>query len=120
MFFRLSAMRTRKLASDRQKEKNFMGCHTPHFFPSPLVGEGGRDAKHRGRVRGFSPRIETPHPSSLREATFSHKGRREESGYAPTAFLRQARCTAQVHPGGWEAVSLAGNAAGDGAAAFAT
>src|SRR6058998_1745917 len=24
-FFRLSAMRTRKLASDRQKEKNFMG-----------------------------------------------------------------------------------------------
>src|SRR3954449_11745106 len=27
-FFRLSAIRTRKLASDRQKEKNFMG--TPH------------------------------------------------------------------------------------------
>src|SRR5450631_2102128 len=23
------------------------------FFPSPLVGEGGRDAKHRGRVRGY-------------------------------------------------------------------
>ena len=22
------------------------------LFPSPLVGEGGRDAKHRGRVRG--------------------------------------------------------------------
>src|SRR3954447_17783073 len=35
-FFRLSAMRTRKLASDRQKEKNFMG--TPHFSSlSPLV-----------------------------------------------------------------------------------
>ena len=23
------------------------------LFPSPLVGEGGRDAKHRGRVRGL-------------------------------------------------------------------
>src|SRR6266850_1233764 len=33
------------------------------FSPSPLVGEGGRDAKHRGRVRGLSPRIETPHPA---------------------------------------------------------
>src|ERR1700722_7170978 len=29
------------------------------------------------RVRGLSPRIETPHPPSLREGTFSHKGRRE-------------------------------------------
>ena len=34
------------------------------FSPSPLVGEGGRDAQHRGRVRGLSPRIETPHPPS--------------------------------------------------------
>ena len=33
------------------------------FFPSPLVGEGGRGAKRRGRVRGLSPRIETPHPA---------------------------------------------------------
>src|SRR5437868_4047656 len=33
------------------------------LFPSPLVGEGGRDAKHRGRVRGLFPRIETPHPA---------------------------------------------------------
>src|ERR1700731_4734991 len=31
--------------------------------PSPLVGEGGCDAKHRRRVRGLSPRIETPHPA---------------------------------------------------------
>ena len=30
----------------------------------------------------------------------------------PAAFLRQARCTAQVQPGGWEATSLAGTAAG--------
>jgi hypothetical protein len=31
------------------------------------------------RVRGLSPRIETPHPPSLREGTFSHKGRRKEA-----------------------------------------
>src|SRR6185312_2391885 len=37
-FFRLSAIRTRKLASDRQKEKNFMGR-------TPLV------------MRGLDPRI---------------------------------------------------------------
>src|SRR5439155_5265702 len=104
-FFRLSAMRTRKLASDRQNEKNFMGGNPACFFPSPLVGEGGF-AKRR-RVRGLSPRMQTPHPA-LR-ATFSHKGRREGSTYyAPTAFLRQARCTAQVQPGGCEATSLAG------------
>src|SRR3979409_689503 len=34
-----------------------------------------------GRVRGLSPRIETPHPA-LR-ATFSHKGRREKQKRAP-------------------------------------
>src|SRR3984893_12807967 len=38
------------------------------LFPSPLVGEGGRDAKHRGRVRGLSPRIETPHPARTMSA----------------------------------------------------
>ena len=30
---------------------------------------------------GLSPRIETPHPPSLREGTFSHKGRREGSAH---------------------------------------
>src|SRR6476469_2138192 len=38
------------------------------FLPSPLVGEGGLDAKHRGRVRGSSPRIETPHPAGTLSA----------------------------------------------------
>src|SRR5471032_991573 len=38
-------------------------CQPAAFLPSPLVGEGGRDAEHRGRVRGLSPRIETPHPA---------------------------------------------------------
>jgi hypothetical protein len=35
-------------------------------FPSPLVGEGAR-AK-RGRVRGFSPRMQTPHPARTSSA----------------------------------------------------
>ena len=29
-------------------------------------GEGGRDAKHRGRVRGLQPRRQTPHPALAR------------------------------------------------------
>src|SRR5450755_3819958 len=44
-----------------------------------LAGEGGRDAKHRGRVRGFFLSIDRA-PSSGADfvrATFSHKGRRE-------------------------------------------
>jgi hypothetical protein len=31
------------------------------------------------RMRGLHLRIETPHPPSLREGTFSHKGRRKEA-----------------------------------------
>src|ERR1700692_339176 len=70
------------------------------FFPSPLVGEGG----HRRPLAAVSsPRLPLrrapppplplwekvaigglwppfPHPSSLREATLSHKGRGEEKG----------------------------------------
>jgi len=45
-------------------------------FPSPLVGEGGAER----RMRGLHPQRQTPHPSSLREATLSHKGRGEETG----------------------------------------
>src|SRR5213078_4788508 len=46
--------------------------------PSPLVGEGYTGASPAfDTVRGCQP-DRTPHPSSLREATFSHKGRREE------------------------------------------
>src|SRR6478735_12374511 len=41
-------------------------CEGASFFPSPLVGEGGF-AKRR-RVRGLSPRIETPHPSRTSSA----------------------------------------------------
>jgi hypothetical protein len=74
------------------------------LFPSPPVGEGGRDAQRRGRVRGLSPRKEPfgvlPTNGGQRPpmATFSHKGRREESnvgfkfqtaiGYA-SAFSRR-------------------------------
>src|SRR5216684_8702561 len=41
------------------------------------MGEGARDTKYRGRMRGLHPRRQTPHPSSLREATLSRKGRGE-------------------------------------------
>src|SRR5258705_12187820 len=66
-------------------------------FPSPLVGEGGTggrrppylekdaDALHRLWTRSGSETDEgavsaerTPHPPSLREGTFSHKGRRKK------------------------------------------
>jgi hypothetical protein len=50
------------------------------FLPLSLVGKGGRDAKHRGRVRGPGLSIDL-NPSSGTDfvrATFSHKGRREE------------------------------------------
>ncbi|MHC2254159.1 hypothetical protein ACVILK_003851 [Bradyrhizobium embrapense] len=56
------------------------GPAIPGEFPSPLVGEGGRDAQHRGRVRG--PVSADGDPSSGADcirATFSHKGRREEA-----------------------------------------
>src|SRR5829696_8642283 len=56
--------------------------------PLPLWERVDRmSAAHSRRVRGLSPRIETPHPPSLREGTFSHKGRREERkrGGLPTA-----------------------------------
>jgi hypothetical protein len=29
--------------------------------------------------------LQTPHPTSLREATFSHKGRRQEPGFGGSA-----------------------------------
>src|SRR5579863_6638288 len=46
--------------------------------PSPLAGEGGESSKARfRRVRGLSPSQRTPHPPSLREGTFSRKGRRK-------------------------------------------
>lgn len=41
--------------------------------PSPLAGEGGG---RRLTDEGFCNGGETPHPTSLRSATFSLKGRR--------------------------------------------
>jgi hypothetical protein len=58
------------------------------LFPSPLVGEGGCDAKHRRRVRGL--RMEYPSSGTdFVRATFSHKGRREKE--APESLLTLAR-----------------------------
>jgi len=42
----------------------------------------------RGRVRDFSPRRKTPHPPSLREGTFSHKG---EGNRAPVRRAIRSR-----------------------------
>src|SRR5436190_21138756 len=50
----------------------------PIDAPSPLVGEGNTGVSRAlNAVRGCQPE-RTPHPSSLREATLSHKGRGEE------------------------------------------
>lgn len=57
--------------------------------PSPLVGEGGG---RRLTDEGFCNDGETPHPTSLRSATFSHKGRRERRyGRAVTLCSRSGR-----------------------------
>ena len=53
------------------------------MLPSPLVGEGG---SRRLTDEGFCNGGETPHPTSLRSATFSHKGRRE-AGYGLNVTL---------------------------------
>src|SRR6476620_6436173 len=42
---------------------------------------------------GLSPRIETPHPPSLREGTFSHKGRRERP-HRPLKFATRRSAVA--------------------------
>jgi hypothetical protein len=49
----------------------------------------------------------TPHPSRIRCAHSSHLSRkgRGQDHPALAAFLRQARCTAQLQPGGCEATS---------------
>src|SRR3954468_13735077 len=51
-FFRLSAIRTRKLANDRQKEKNFMGDSAL----SSLLPQGEKGRKGSGPHRLLSPR----------------------------------------------------------------
>jgi hypothetical protein len=65
------------------------------FLLSPLVGEGGRGAKHRGRVRGSGPSIDrAPSSGAIADAkhrrsknggrrppiaTFSHRGEGKET-----------------------------------------
>src|SRR4051812_47356320 len=59
------------------REYLFHGCW---LFPSPLVGEGGAiDRREIAPDEGSASAERTPHPSSLREATLSHKGRGEKS-----------------------------------------
>src|SRR6516165_1408544 len=79
-----------------------LGVHAPiHYVTENVVFE----EIHGGVVVG----------TDEVRATFSRKGRRKSGYPAPTAFLRQARCTAQVQPGGCErssfaSISLAGAA----------
>ena len=64
-------------------ETEFIWTTSVHA-PSPLAGEGGRrsltDEGSRRLIEMISMPyrrgLSTPHPTSLREATFSHKGRR--------------------------------------------
>ena len=71
-------------------------------FPSPLAGEGAYDTKYRGRVRGLSPRRQTPHPSrcSLRShlATLSHKGRGQERRTCPTPTTQSSAPSSRSIP----------------------
>jgi len=85
------------------------------FFLLPLWEKVARTKS--APDEGFFAAETTPHPSSLREATLSHKGRGEGVAAYPAlaAFFLYARCTAQLQPGGCvansvEATSLAGAA----------
>src|SRR5690242_11097977 len=101
MFFRLRAMRTRKLASDRQNEKNLMGAHSG-------VMPAGSGIHHRCEICVKMDHRVKPGDDEMRRCSASPAPRGGGSGQpAPTAFFRQARCTAQVQPGGWEVTSLA-------------
>src|SRR5947207_2746965 len=70
-----AAPRSRK--ASRRPPKS--GRRNSRFLPSPLVGQGGA----KRRMRGLYPRRQTPHPSSLREVTLSHRGRGEERDVSP-------------------------------------
>ena len=68
---------------------------------------------------------EYPSPAFASLGTLSRKGRGKESYPALTACLRQARCTAQVQPGGCErssfiSMSLAGAAESAGSFGIAS
>ena len=70
--------------------------HGIELLPSPLVGEGGRDAKHRGRVRGLSPRIETPHPARTASAPPSPTRGEGKSSSLASSQRKMAPCGAIV------------------------
>ena len=56
-------------------------------FPSPLVGEGGRDAKASRTGEGSVSADRDPSSGTdFVRATFSHKGRREEEHLYPPSI----------------------------------
>src|SRR5256885_16087428 len=80
-------MRTRKLASDRQKEKNFMGGLS---YPSPLRGgwhvvSGANNMTGGGlspQVRCLRTAVRYPHP--VLRATLPARGRDKEETVKPS------------------------------------
>jgi hypothetical protein len=62
--------------------------------------------KHRGRVRGLSPRMQTPSSGShlSMRATFSHKGEKEERTDA--AAQQAAFCSPEALPSTAESCSI--------------
>jgi hypothetical protein len=70
----------------------------PVIAPSPFVGEGCTGISPAfALVRGCQPE-RTPHPASLREATFSYKGRREEERLPYRGAMRMAPSRRMVSP----------------------
>ena len=68
--------------------------------PSPLVGEGGSTRSGSETDEGFVSAERTPHPPSLREGTFSHKGRRKNGCATSAQSRRVGKAKRAHHPGG--------------------
>ena len=58
--------------------------------PSPLVGEGGFDAEASKPGEGFSPRMQTPHPSRTTSAP-SSSTQGEGKGEFAAALLQRGQ-----------------------------
>src|SRR5436190_22282070 len=63
--------------------------------------EAGADILRIIRIGGYGSRHSPGRPGEV--AALSSRRRGSKSYFAPTAVLRQARCTAQVQPGGCDA-----------------
>src|SRR5690348_10143160 len=79
MFWRESSMRGAScLPGCRSGSRSSFSPCGRRCLREAKADEGLLPRTQAARLTGLDPRIETPHPASLREATLSHKGR----GYA--------------------------------------